>query len=224
MRTVTFMSSGTAVRAELFDAPGAVRGAVVIAHGSDGVTDHLSGPWGTMMRDYASAFAGAGFTTLLPFYFDKTGTAPGIPAMQTALLHLQEWQDALAAGIDFAAALPGVPSGKVGLVGFSLGGHLSLRLRGHVPVVVEFFAPHTPWPGPIPHPAQYVQIHHGNKDGPVDVSHAGLIEADLKGETAVLTVHRYDGAGHGFKGTDRDNTEARKLSKERTLQFVAKYL
>ena len=33
------------------------KGAVVIAYGSDGLTDHLNGPWATMIREYAQGLA-----------------------------------------------------------------------------------------------------------------------------------------------------------------------
>ena len=109
----------------------------------------------------------------------------------------------------------GAARGKVALAGFSLGGHLSLRPRGQVPMVVKFFAPH---------PAEHVPIHHGNKHRRLDVPNAGLIDADLRRETAVLSRRCDCGAGHDCTAADQDNTEARKLSKERKRQFVAQHL
>ena len=43
--------------AELYAPAGTTaRGAIIIAHGTDGLTDHLNGPWATTMRDYAISF------------------------------------------------------------------------------------------------------------------------------------------------------------------------
>ena len=154
MTTISYPSAGMPITAELFSPAGAGRGAaVVIAHGSDGVTDNLSGPWATMMRDYGTELAKGGFHALLPHYFEKTETPPGPAAMQTMLVHMHAWQQALADGLAHAATLPEIAAGRVALVGFSLGGHLSLRLRGMVPVVVEFFAPYITGIGSAASPA-----------------------------------------------------------------------
>ncbi len=220
--TISYRSGGKAISAELFPPVGAARGAaVVIAHGSDGVTDDRNGPWATMMRQYGADFAQAGYTALLPHYFDKTGTEPGDAAMRSLFLNLPAWQQALADALKHAAALPGVGAGRVGLVGFSLGGHLGLRVRGQAPVVVEFFAPHLTDIGSVASAAKHIQIHDGTAD---PIANADLIAGVLGDEGIAPELHRYPGAGHGFNGADPDNTKARKLSRERTLQFVADHL
>lgn len=223
--TITYISNGTPIRAELFTPPGKPRGAgVVIAHGSDGVTDNLNGPWAEMMRDYGSALSDAGFTVLLPHYFEKTGTAPGAPAMLAMLMHLQAWQEALGDAVAHLETLSGVTPGRIALLGFSLGGHLSLRLRDRVPVLVEFFAPYLTGLGTAPSTAPHVQIHHGAGDRLVDFANAEQISEALRNEGVRTDPYRYEGAGHGFKGSDPKNAEARSLSKERTLEFVAAHL
>ena len=223
-QAITYLSAGTAIRAELFAPAGASRGAAVVAHGSDGLTDHLAGPWGTMMREHAEGLAKAGYHTLLPYYFDKTGTPPGRAALQTMGIHLHEWQDALGAAVDHVAALSGAGASRVALVGFSLGGHLSVRLRDRVAVVVEFFAPYGVGLGTVSHPAPRVQIHHGDNDAAVDVANADRIADWLGREGVAVDVHRYAGAGHGFAGPDPANQAARKLSRERAANFVASYI
>lgn len=214
---VTYASGGAPIRAERFTpAPGAARGGtVVIAHGSDGVTDHLSGPWATTMRDISQALAKSGFSVLLPYYFEKTGTDPGVPAMQSMFGHMAAWQTALADAVIFTG------SARVALVGFSLGGHLSLKLRGVVPVVVEFFAPLLNGLGPAPAPRARVQIHHGEDDGLVDVANADQIARLLTEEGAAPDLHRYEKAGHGFGGAKPGDIKALKLAKQRTLDFVS---
>lgn len=224
MNTITFSSGGSPIRAESYSPAIAPSGtAVVIAHGSDGITDHLNGPWATMMRDYANAFSQKGCAVLMPYYFERTGTEPGQQAMLSMFAHMAEWQQTLADALTVAAGLPGVTGGRVALVGFSLGGHLSLRLRGNAAVVVEFFAPYFNDIGTSakkPH----IQIHHGEADGPVNIENARQIEKVLKSEGVVPDLKTYPRAGHGFDGRSPGDAEARKLSRERTVEFLGAHL
>ena len=51
---IKFSSHGSSISAEVFSlASGGKAGVVVIAYGSDGMTDDLNGPWASMIRDYA---------------------------------------------------------------------------------------------------------------------------------------------------------------------------
>lgn len=215
---ITYSSGGVSIRAESFAPANPANGAaVVIAHGSDGVTDDLNGPWASMMREFATDFAERGFAVLLPYYFEKTGTDPGIAAMQSMFGHMAAWQEALADAVTFAG-------GRVALVGFSLGGHLSLRLRGRVPVVVEFFAPFLTGLGPAAGSRPHVQIHHGEADRLVDIANAEQIASVLKGEGSGADLHRYRDAGHGFGGGKPGDAEARKVSRERAVAFLSAHI
>ncbi|MDX1979586.1 MAG: dienelactone hydrolase family protein [Bryobacteraceae bacterium] len=215
---ITYTSGGISIRAESYAPAKPANGAaVVIAHGSDGVTDHLNGPWASMMREFATDFAGRGFAVLLPYYFDRTGTEPGIPAMQSMFGHMAAWQEALADAVTFAGR-------RVALVGFSLGGHLSLRLRGSVPVVVEFFAPFLTGLGPAPAVLPHVQIHHGEADRLVDIANAEQIASVLKEEGATADLRSYHEAGHGFGGGKPGDAEARRVSRERAVTFLSAHV
>jgi dienelactone hydrolase len=171
-----------------------------------------------MMRGFAEALADERVGVLLPYYFDKTGTEPGAAALQTMFGHMAAWQEALADAARFCG-------GRVALVGFSLGGHLSLRLRAAVPVVATISAPSLTGLGPatnrgVPH----VQIHHGEADRLVDVGNAGLIAEMLSSEGVVAEVHLYSEAGHGFSGARPGDAAALRLSRERTVEFVSAHL
>ena len=212
MDLINYTSAGVSIRAEQF---GPQRGRpVIIAHGSDGITDNLSGPWATTMREFADTFALAGYRVLLPYYFDKTGTQPGLPAMESILVNLPAWQQALADAITFAG-------GRPALVGFSLGGHLSLRLRGSASTVVEFFAPFLNGLSPAPATPARVQIHHGESDRLVSITNAAQIASQLTAEHSTVEVHRYPNAGHGFGGTNPGDAAALKQSKTLTVAFVS---
>ena len=221
--TITYSSRGKLIQAELFRA--ASTAAVVLAHGSDGITDDLNGPWASMMRDYGEQFSQAGLTALLPHYFEKTNTLPGVSAWRSMLLYGQAWEEALGDAVAHAQTLPGIARGRVALVGFSLGGHLSLRLRDRVPVVVELYAPYLTGLGsPADATAAHVQIHHGGNDQLVGFANAEQIASVLRDEGIRTDTIRYQEAGHGFIGADPKNSEARQLSRDRTIEFVSAHL
>jgi len=222
MDVITYPSGADTIRAEHYTqaARRSHPSTVILVHGADGITDHLNGPWASTMRDLAAHFTNQGFTVLMPYYFEKTGTDPGPAALQSMFGHLVAWQTAVADAVDFAGT-----GTRVALVGFSLGGHLSLRLRGSVPAVVEFFAPLLNGLGPASTGHQaHVQIHHGEADRLVDVANAQQIAALLTAESAQVDLHRYPDAGHGFSGTKPGDEKALQLSLSRAVDFVIAHL
>jgi dienelactone hydrolase len=75
---INFKSAEAMIPAEMLDATATPNGGVVIiAYGSDGMTDDLNGPWASMIRDYANELSRKGFVILIPDYFSKTTTKPG---------------------------------------------------------------------------------------------------------------------------------------------------
>lgn len=221
----TIPSRGKSITAELYTPAGATTGLIVVAYGSDGLTDHLSGPWATMIRGYAESLAEKGFTALIPDYLAVTKTQPG-PEVFEMIPHCRdEWQEAIADAIDHAKTLSTIDPKRVGLLGFSLGGHLCLRLRAKASVLVEFFAPVLDgigWRGALTH----AQIHHGEADRVPGTGfpNAVTIADTLKHEGASTELFPYPDAGHGFIGSDQGNTSARDLSKARTLSFFQAHL
>lgn len=224
MPVVGIDSHGTAIQTEVFNATGAPnRGLVAVVHGSDGMNE----PWAAEIRGYATNLATKGFTVLIPHYFDKTGTTPGLAVFDQLSSNLDSWQEAVADTVMYGKTVLGISASCVGLLGFSLGGHICLRLRGNAKVLVEFFAPSLPevgglgpgWP-PVPH----VQIHHGTADLLVPYSNAESIAAALKLEGTAVELFAYEGAGHGFIGVDPNNATARRSSEDRTLSFFEGHL
>ena len=210
----------------------------MIAYGSDGMIDNAHGQWATMVRGYAADLAAKGFTAVIPDYFGTTGTAAGSidyqhDGAQIVLLNRGTWESALNGAINHATTLPGIDPKRVGLVGFSLGGHLGLRLRSSVKVLVEFFAP---WLDGIgvgnPSSPLQVQIHHGTTDAATGTgdslvpfnANATPIVQELRNEGVSADLHKYLGAGHGFVGADAVNTNAAAQSKARTIAFFESHL
>jgi carboxymethylenebutenolidase len=225
----TFTSSGKSIAAEIFWPDRAGGGTVIIAYGSDGLVDNAHGPWATMIREYAADLAADGFTAIVPDYFQRTGTSAGQidflkDGAQQIWLHRDDWQSTLEDALDYALTLPGADPSRTGLLGFSLGGHLCLRVRAKVKVLVEFFAPLLDGMGAAG-PRPYAQIHHGVADQLVRFEeNAAKIEQYLRATGASTELFRYEGAGHGFAGSGEADTNARKLSKSRTRAFFKTHL
>lgn len=59
---ITLNSGSRPLTVEIHEPSGASKGLVLVAYGSDGLTDDLSGPWKSMIRGHASSLAGQGFT------------------------------------------------------------------------------------------------------------------------------------------------------------------
>jgi dienelactone hydrolase len=211
---------------------------VVIAYGSDGMIDNAHGPWATMLREYAADLAAKGFTAIIPDYFLTTGTAAGSidyqrDGAQIVLLNRNTWVSGLNDAVTHAKTLAGIDPKRIGLLGFSLGGHLGLRLRSSLKVLVEFFAPLLDGIGAgSPGAPLRVQIHHGRIDVtsrtgdslvPFEAN-ALPIAQELKRDGVSADLHEYLGAGHGFVGTDAANKNAATESKARTIAFFEAYL
>jgi dienelactone hydrolase len=223
--TITLVSGTNSMTADMYTPPGASQGLIVIAYGSDGLTNDLSGPWKTMIQGYATSLADKGFSAVIPDYLSTTGTQPG-PAVFDAMSRLRDtWQTALSDATDQVIALSNLDSKRVGLLGFSLGGHLALRLRAKAKVLVEFFAPVLDGIG-APGTLSHAQIHHGQADKlpGTGFPNASAIEGTLKQEGTATDLYPYAGAGHGFIGSDQANQTARDLSKARTLSFFQTHL
>jgi dienelactone hydrolase len=227
-KPITIPSGTTKIPGELYSPSGtASTGLVVIAYGTDGFEDTANGPWKTMIRGYAEELAKRGFFALVPDYFRRTGTTPGIPAADVIRTKHGDWEQALVDSVTHARTMARVDSARIGLLGFSLGGYLCLSIRAAAKplALVEYFAPKFDGIGPagrVPH----AQIHHGEEDhGPAtDFSNAAAIEAILTLEKTAVTLFPYKGAGHGFAAKDKANMEASTLSRTRTLAFFATHL
>jgi len=213
--------------AKQFDPDTANGAVIIIAYGSDG----LDKPWDETILGLADALSGKGFLCLIPDYLksdyrERRDLLHQIPAFRPA------WEDVISDTINYAAAQPTIEAGRIGLLGFSLGGYLCLRVRAKAKVAVEFFAPHLDEEsarGRLTH----AQIHHGCADGAKGCAFlsAEAIAQMLRAEGTDTKLWPYENAGHGFigptgvdpnlglGGTDEGNTKARFESKMRTIEF-----
>lgn len=227
--TTTFTSGGKTISAELFRPDTSNGGTVVIAYGSDGLVNNSHGPWATMIREYAADLAADGFSAIIPDYFQRTSTIAGEidflkEGAQQIWLHRDAWQSTIEDALNHALTLLDADASRIGLLGFSLGGHLCLRVRAKAKVLVEFFAPLLDGMGPGA-PRSFAQIHHGTADQLVRFEeNATRIEQYLRATGASTELFGYEGAGHGFAGADAVDRNARALSRARTRTFFMTHL
>jgi acetyl esterase/lipase len=87
-------------------------------------------------------------------------------------------------------------------------------------VVISFFAPILDGLGAAA-PRPYAQIHHGTSDVLVRFEeNARKIEQYLRATRASTELFAYEGATHGFAGSDAADVSARVLSRSRTREFL----
>lgn len=230
-RNIEFLSGTKRIPAELFDSGKTPsRGVIVIAYGSDGFVDNENGPWKTTIHGFAADLAGAGFTVMIPDYFQRTNTRPGDidfrnGGAQQIWLHRDEWEATLTDALTHARSLAGATPARLGLLGFSLGGYLCSRVRAGASVLVEFFAPALDGIGPGGGSPLHAQIHHGLDDHLVWFDqNAPRIEQELRTSGATTELCKYKGASHGFASADPADVKARELSKERAVSFFSAHL
>lgn len=132
MTPTDYTSGGKTIACEVYTPTAVNGGVVVIAYGSDGMIDNTRGPWATMLRQYARDLAANGFTAIIPDYFLRTGPAAGSidyqkGGAQIVVMNRDSWVSGLQDAVTHAKTLAGIDPKRVGLLGFSLGGHLGLR-------------------------------------------------------------------------------------------------
>jgi len=122
-RDVSFQSDGTAINAYLARPrePGSYPGIIVI-HEAWGVIEHI--------RDVARRFANLGYIALAPDLYTRVGAPKPEDSMDVVISRMLGLSDAqlvrdLDKAADLLAAQPGM-SGKIGCVGFCMGGRTTL--------------------------------------------------------------------------------------------------
>lgn len=213
-------SDGHTLGAYRADPEGSPRGGIVVIQEIFGVNSHI--------RSICDRLAGDGYAAIAPALFDRTerdfesGYSPeeiekarGFIADPDFDAYLRDTDAARAALAD---------TGKVGIVGFCLGGSVAFvaatRLEGFSAAVgfyggrVAGFADETPR---IP-----TQLHYGAEDHGIPMSNVDTV----KEKRPDVDVFVYEGAGHGFNCDARPSyhPEAAKTAWARTMTFFADHI
>jgi carboxymethylenebutenolidase len=213
--------AGAGYRARPAAAP---RGAIIVVHEIFGLTPHI--------RSICDRLAAAGYSAHAPDLFaealgggflpyTKEGKDRGLAIKNAAGEAQLAAQVVSAASGDAAAAVAG-PSGKVGVIGFCLGGTLAWLAAGQAPVscAVGYYSV-----GIARHlgvqPRGPVQMHFGNADPSIKAEEVDALRA----AHPAVDVQVYE-AGHAFNRDDDApfNRECAALAWQRSLAFVASHL
>jgi len=215
--------SGYLCRPESGSGPG-----LIIVQEIFGVNDHI--------KDVADLYAREGFITLAPDLFWRT--QPGVQLgynendMKKGFEYYQklDWKQAASDLADAATtlrALPGV-NGKVGAVGYCMGGHFAYKLATHgkVDASVGYYG------GGIDQALDEAKnvncpllLHFGEIDDHIPPEAIEKIRKALAGNPKV-TIYVYRGAHHGFNCDQRASYDRKSamLAYSRSAAFLHKYL
>jgi carboxymethylenebutenolidase len=190
-----------------------------------GVTDHI--------KHEADALAAAGFRVLIPDLYRGRVAALGDEANH--LMQGLDFVDAANQDVRGAAQyLKSTGSKKVGVIGFCMGGALTVLAAMYVPdfdvavVHYGFPPPEAGDPGSIKVP---IQGHWATRDSFFPIERVDQIEAQLKEAHVPHEFYRYD-AEHGFgnpnevgnAGLGHYNKEAADLAWNRSVDFFKSHL
>lgn len=191
--TLSFRSGGKPISVEAFHPPAGERApALIVLHGASGP---LAG--NEYVRQLAGAFALQGYATFLVHYFDRTGTTYAGDALIRQ--NYEIWRQTIGEAVDFVAKQPGVDPKRIALMGYSLGGYLSVTHAGRDPrvrAVIEIAGGLDDETRSRSKKMPPVLVIHGEADRRVPVEEGRKLESWLSKLGGEHETHFYPGEGH----------------------------
>jgi carboxymethylenebutenolidase len=188
-----------------------------------GLVDHI--------KDVCDRFAGEGFVALAPdLYHGKTAKSPDEAGKLMMALRIDQAEQDLSAAIEYLATLDSTTSEKVGVVGFCMGGALSLYTatkNPHVGACVVFYGGHPNVKPDLPNLHAPVLGLYAARDGFVTPDSVHQLESKLKELGKQIEAHIYPGTDHAFFNDTRPevyDADAADDAWRRTVQFLRKHL
>ncbi len=212
----TFRSRGKEFVVDVFtpSAPGRYP-AVVVVHGHGGVGEGKRSGSHALARHLARA----GYVAMVPHYFGDLKPDPRNGRKNARSFAI--WERTVSDAVGYAARRPDVDPKRIGLLGSSLGSWVSLSVAARdrrVSAVVENFGGWPAWEELNPARLPPVLILHGDADRNVPVREAYQLEQILQAAGRHYEMHIYAGAGHGFRGDDRED------ALRRTVEFLDRHV
>jgi len=198
--------------------PARPRGALVVLQEIFGINAHI--------RAVADSFAAEGYTVIAPSLFDRIRRGIQLEYTPAGMQEGRGYVQQLAPENtlrDIAAALAVVKhSGRAGTVGYCWGGTLAYLAAGKLPMAcaVVYYGKVTNHLDQRPKcPVMY---HYGAEDKSISQDDVERVRAAYP----EAPVYTYEAAGHGFNCDQRDshNPQASALARQRTLEFLGRYV
>lgn len=220
---VEFASNGSQAQGYLAR-PASGRGpGVIVIQEWWGLVDHIKG--------VADRFAAEGFFALTPdLYHGEKTTNPDDAGRLMMALNIDRAVRDLAGCIEYLVQLEGVSPGKVGTVGFCMGGQLALAAAcksTKVGACADFYGVHPSITLDFSTLEAPVLGIFAENDGFVNPEAVRKLEHDIQSAGKRCLFHTYPGVDHAFFNESRPdvyNAEAAKDAWQRTLRFFREQL
>ena len=188
-----------------------------------GLVDHI--------KDVCDRFAAEGFVALAPdLYHGKTTKSPDEAGKLMMAMRIDEAERDLSAAVQYLSTQDSTTSKKIGVVGFCMGGALSLYTatkNPHIGACVVFYGGHPNVKPDLPNLHAPVLGLYAERDGFVTPALARELERRLKDLGKQIEVHIYPGADHAFFNDSRPevyNAGAADDARRRTVEFLRTHL
>ena len=188
-----------------------------------GLVDHI--------KDVCERFAGEGFVALAPdLYHGKTTKSPDEAGKLMMSMRIDEAEKDISGAIEYLQNHEATSGGKVGVVGFCMGGALALYTatkNANVGACVVFYGGHPNVKPDLPKLESPVLSISGDRDKSVTPEVVHKLEQQLKSLGKQVDVVIYPGADHAFFNDTRPTVyvpEAAADAWQRTIEFFRKFL
>jgi len=196
--------------------------AVIVAHEWWGLEEHF--------RDLSRDLAREGMVVLVPdLYHGKVATDPATAAMLKTSLDIDKAVEGIIGGVAYLRKLPFV-SGKVGVLGYCMGGGLALlaacRSKEFNSGVI-YFPSIYPDASELENIACPLLFHYGTADAVTPRSEMDRITRTLDRAKKPYALHLYEGANHAFVNDmhpEYFHKEATEAAWPRTVEFLKQNL
>ncbi|HXU35375.1 MAG TPA: dienelactone hydrolase family protein [Blastocatellia bacterium] len=189
--------------------------------------------WGLVphINDVCDRFAAEGFVALAPdLYHGKSTTSPDEAGRLMMALQIDEAEKDLRGASTFLLDHEATSAGKVGTVGFCMGGALSLYTatkNAQVGACVVFYGGHPNVKPDLPNLQAPVLGLYAERDGFVTPALVHALENRLKELGKSVEIHIYPDADHGFFNDTRPTVYNETVAKDawrRVLEFFRQHL
>ena len=189
--------------------------------------------WGLVphIKDVADRFAAEGFVALAPdLYHGEATTSPDEAGKLMMALNIEQAEKDLRGAVQHLLSNPSVTAGRVGTVGFCMGGLHSLFAATKNPQVgacVVFYGIHPKVQPDLPNLRAPVLGLYAENDNFVPPEAVRELESKLRGLGKSVETHIYPGTDHAFFNDQRPEVYAPEAARDawrRTVNFFRRHL